>query len=91
MQQVIEMIMQNPVIAGILTSTVGMFLAFTIYKALIMVVLSDKNIDMLDDAVDKYVDKIQKKNQAAGKLTRARLIKAFESIVARLKKDDGVN
>lgn len=91
MEEFLKWISSNPIIAGLVSSYIGVIIIATIYQALIKIFLSEKNIEKIEEAVDKMVDKVQKKDPAAGKLTRQKLIRIFSGIVDKLKEADGCN
>lgn len=54
-------------------------------------VLSEDNVEMFGDLVDDYVDKAQKRSRSIGKQTRAGLISVLETVMRKLKENDGIN
>jgi len=91
MDALFSAIVNNPAVTFVAGTPILVFIGFAIYKGLLKIVLSEKNIHTVAAAVDKYIDKIQKKNPGAGKETREKLIKTFQEIIKELKASDGVN
>lgn len=86
-----DFILNNPLIAAIIASPVGLMMFFAGFKIAINILFSEKNINKLGDYIDNMVDKAQKKDPAAGKLLRKKLIELFERIIKDLKEADGIN
>ena len=91
MENIINMLIENPFVAALIASPIGLVLIWAVYKAVLKIILSDKNIDKLADDIDKAVDEVQKKDKEAGKQTRQRLIALATMIITKLKEDDGYN
>jgi len=91
MSTIIDFLVTNPLTTGLLGLAGGTGLIWIGVKIGIGFLLSDSNLIKLEDEVDKYVDKIQAENEAAGKLVRARLIKMFRGTADALEAQDGCN
>ena len=91
MQEILISIIENPLAAILFASPIVVVVFGAIYQAFLKIALSPKNIDKLSDAVDKMVDKIQRKDPDAGKLNRKKIIATCEEIIKRLKEAYGIN
>lgn len=91
MENVLEFIFNNPVGNAMLAVPFLTVAFFAGYKLLLKMLLSEKNIKLIADNIDKVVDEVQKKDKASGKETRSALIKLAERIIKDLKESDGVN
>ena len=91
MEAIVKFIVENPLFAALLASPVGLVLVFALYKAVLKIVLSEKNIVKIAAFIDKAVDKLQKQDPESGKETRAILIELANRIIKDLKAPDGCN
>ena len=91
MDAVIEFIVTNPVVMFVIGTPIGLVLVFALYKAVIKIILSPKNIIMIAGIIDNSVDWLQKQDKSSGLETRTVLINLAERIIKDLKEDDGIS
>ena len=90
-QSIIDFAVNNTLVTGILGSAIGALVLFSIFRIGVNVALSPKNILNIANAIDDFVDKVQKKDIESGKLTRSKLIAVARNVITKLEESDGIN
>jgi hypothetical protein len=90
-REIIDTIINNPILVMLITSPIFLLIAGAIYQSLMKIFLSEKNIHLLSVAIDRFIDKLEKKDSASAKLTRTKLISICTEIIEKLKEDVNLN